>query len=59
MNLLGKAIIRILENEFISHEPQLKEAFLYEISSIVNDIEKWVNSKINTQPTKEKTNEEG
>jgi hypothetical protein len=50
MNILSKFIvsqlIQKLEEEFISHAPDLQEAFIAEITLASNQIVDWINSKI-------------
>lgn len=50
MSLLSSFItnhlLQSLEAEFMSHEPELQEAFINEVSAAVNTVVTWVNDKI-------------
>jgi uncharacterized protein VirK/YbjX len=43
---LAKEIIHFLESEFISHEPQMQEAFMNDVAHEVKLVTEWVNEKI-------------
>ena len=49
-------IVKALEEQFLSHVPELQQAFLNEVSSLVKVVSDWVESKMNVQgaPTDEK-----
>ena len=51
-------LIKALEAEFIKHEPELKDAFVDEVTAAVNSVVSWVNSKIALRPPVESLNEE-
>jgi hypothetical protein len=39
----------MLEKEFVSHLPELQEAFLTEVSAFVKSLSEWVESKMSNQ----------
>ena len=47
-SFITNQLIKSLESEFISHEPELKDAFVQEVTAAVADVVAWVNSKIST-----------
>jgi hypothetical protein len=47
-SFITNQLIKSLESEFISHEPELKDAFVQEVATAVADVVAWVNSKIST-----------
>ena len=49
MSLLTNFIISMLEKEFVSHLPELQEAFLTEVSAFVKSLSEWVESKMSNQ----------
>lgn len=42
-------IIKALEAEFLSHMPELQQAFLDEVSVLVKEISDWVESKLSNK----------
>lgn len=42
-------IVQELEEQFVSHMPELQQAFLNEVSTFVNVLSDWVESKMNLQ----------
>jgi hypothetical protein len=40
-------VVKALEAQFISHVPELQQAFLNEVSSLVKVVSDWVESKMN------------
>lgn len=62
MSLLSSFIInhvvKALEAQFVSHVPELQQAFLNEVSSIVKVVSDWVESKLNIEgaPSDEEKN---
>jgi hypothetical protein len=53
MSLLSSFIInhvvKALEAQFVSHMPELQQAFLNEVSNLVKVVSEWVESKVNSQ----------
>lgn len=48
-SFIATRIVTELEQQFVSHLPELQEAFLNEISNFVKILSDWVESKINLQ----------
>lgn len=42
-------VVKALEAQFLSHVPELQEAFLNEVSALVKVMSDWVESKMNIQ----------
>lgn len=42
-------IVKALEEQFLSHVPELQQAFLNEVSALVKVVSDWVESKMNVQ----------
>ena len=47
-SFITNELIKLLESEFISHEPELKNDFVQDVATAVADVVAWVNSKITT-----------
>jgi hypothetical protein len=46
LNFIIAHVVKALEEEFISHEPSLQQAFLNEISVCVNEVAQWLEAKL-------------
>lgn len=64
MSLLSSFIVnhlvKALEAQFLSHIPEMQEAFLKEVSAFVKAVSDWIESKMNPQgeqPNEEKSSE--
>ena len=42
-------VVTALEEQFVSHTPELQRAFLNEVSSLVGIVSDWIESKMNVQ----------
>jgi hypothetical protein len=42
-------VVNALEKQFLSHVPELQQAFLNEVASLVKVVSDWVESKMNVQ----------
>lgn len=51
-------VVKALEAQFLSHVPELQQAFLNEVSSLVKVVSDWIESKINVEgaPSDEEKN---
>ena len=49
-------VVKALENQFVSHVPELQQAFLNEVTHIVKVMNDWIESKMEVQG--ESTDEE-
>ncbi len=56
MSILSNFIIKALEEQFLSHVPEMQEAFLNEVSAFLKVVSDWVESKLSNQG--EASNEE-
>lgn len=54
-SFITNQLIKSLESEFIAHEPELKDAFVNEVSVAVADVVAWVNSKLSSSQPVEST----
>lgn len=59
-NFIIANIVKSLEQEFISHEPDLQQAFLNEVSVFVQQIAQWLEVKLSNDNSndEEASNEE-
>lgn len=55
-SFIAKHIVSALEAQFLSHVPELQEAFLKEMANLVKVMSDWIESKM--QPTGESSDEE-
>jgi hypothetical protein len=56
-SFIVKNIVKALEAQFISHVPELQQAFLNEVTNVVKVVTDWTESKINVEegaPSNEK-----
>jgi hypothetical protein len=59
-NFIVAHVIQALEQEFISHEPDLQKAFLDEVSAFTSQIVQWLESRLSNDHSNdaEASNEE-
>lgn len=59
-NFIVTHIVQALEQQFLSHEPDLQQAFLNEVSAFVQEIAQWLEAKLTNDHTTdaEASNEE-
>lgn len=53
-NFLVSDVLKMLEDQFVSHETELQDAFLSEVSLLCQQIAKWLTEKLEGAVSDEK-----
>lgn len=49
-SFIQNQLLKALEDQFVAHEGDLKDAFVAEVNAFAQDVLKWVESKVQSKP---------